>query len=598
MKRIISIFVLACLLFIGCASEKTQETTEATTQEPTVETTVPGTYIEGSAAEQQTDGAVRAYSLNGKKCLWVKSMASDLLLKSAENEGELIVLTGEKRYISAEGVVLLPENATHWKITSMGLAYYSAEERSVIYLDTSLRQIDAVELPAIAVGEPVIDPYNNLIYYTTGMEIRAYDPDTKVSRLIRKFASGKAELIDIYFDGKVVACRAYDENGPESVIYIATDSGKTVGTDQKIISLYTYADNYFAMRQDGTIRQNIIGIKQKEITANDLQLTGQLIPALSLGGIVSHEIAGAGINLNFYSVEDGKRTSAVTIPGVTKLISITSDKTYVWILAEAEEEQVLYRWNIAKSAVEDDSIYTDNVYTEENPDMTGLDECQSRVDALNKKHGIDIRIWKNALNEQGEYVLLPEYQTKAINKCLDELEQVLDLFPENFLYKSVNKRVRICIVRSVSDEVKAVQYWVKDDAFIVLSAGVDIYEGFLRAVGYVVSTNVMGNSSILDSWTSVNPVGFEYGNGADEYLTGVNKAFADKQSMSSITEDRSRLFWYAMKEENSMMFQSEIMQEKLVLLCKGIRDAWNLKRKPDVYPWEQYLHESIAYVKK
>ena len=64
--------------------------------------------------------------------------------------------------------------------------------------------------------------------------------------------------------------------------------------------------------------------------------------------------------------------------------------------------------------------------------------------------------------------------------------------------------------------------------------------------------------------------------------------------MESATIDRSRVFWQAMEPDNSAMFQSETMQNKLNMLCRGIRDAWRLEDKKDVYPWEQYLTEPIA----
>jgi len=52
-----------------------------------------------------------------------------------------------------------------------------------------------------------------------------------------------------------------------------------------------------------------------------------------------------------------------------------------------------------------------------------------------------------------------------------------------------------------------------------------------------------------------------------------------------------------MKPDNGELFKSETMQKKLAMLCKAVRDAWNLEKKSDVYPWEQYLTEAIAYQK-
>ena len=37
------------------------------------------------------------------------------------------------------------------------------------------------------------------------------------------------------------------------------------------------------------------------------------------------------------------------------------------------------------------------------------------------------------------------------------------------------------------------------------------------------------------------------------------------------------------------------MQKKLITLCKGIRDAFGLKKSPENFLWEQYLNTPLAY---
>ena len=119
----------------------------------------------------------------------------------------------------------------------------------------------------------------------------------------------------------------------------------------------------------------------------------------------------------------------------------------------------------------------------------------------------------------------------------------------------------------------------------------------MKGLGYVVDSHVLGNSSKYDYWDALNPEGFVYGTADEAYLSGEQRAFADATSMNSAVEDRSRILYEAMKPDNADMFQSEIMQKKLLLLCQAIRDAWNLQWKKETYPWEQYLTESIAYKK-
>ena len=143
-----------------------------------------------------------------------------------------------------------------------------------------------------------------------------------------------------------------------------------------------------------------------------------------------------------------------------------------------------------------------------------------------------------------------------------------------------------------------VQFYKKTGAYIFLAAGSDVERELIRVMGYVVNSRVVSNTPILDTWTALNPDEFTYGSDNEAFLSGENRAFVDKKAMDSVVEDRSSIFRCAMEAGNEELFASEIMQQKLVLLCKGIRAVWGWKKEPTSFPWEQYLHESMAYVKK
>ena len=79
-----------------------------------------------------------------------------------------------------------------------------------------------------------------------------------------------------------------------------------------------------------------------------------------------------------------------------------------------------------------------------------------------------------------------------------------------------------------------------------------------------------------------------------QYLTDGVRYFADKRSMAFPTEDRARIFYYAMTQGNAELFENEVLQSKLKLVCEGIREAYNLKKYAEVLPWEQYLAEPMT----
>lgn len=592
--------LLIVLLLAGCASGEMPETSDPSTAPTETEATDPGLYIPDSFVEQQTGGAVQVYDLDGKDYSWITPLNDRILLASWDEQTELTLLTGERGRVTASVAIGsdLTLDSSSWQITATGFAFYSEAENAVIYMDSGLSRIGSVSLPKGVNGKALIDPKSDNIYYCLADEIHVLDPDTRISRLIRKHSCADLQLTGIYFNGTVLSCRSTNLNGEERVVYLSSQTGETLSTDRNITALTTWENRYFAVRSDGIVKQQIFGTLDGP--AQNLNTSGDLIAALPANGVVKYTLMEGGLELCFYDFASGQQTAGVTLPGVTEVTSLSVKGNYLLILAYEGITQRIYKWDILKSSVTDETVWVGPLYTDTAPDGVGLQECQKRVDALNKTHGLSIRIWQDAVKDTGGYVLELEYQTEAINKMLDELEPVLALFPENFLYKSVNTRVRICIVRSISDGITCAHYWRNDDFYIILSAGANVFEELLRATGYVISTNVMGNSPILDSWASLNPEGFTYGvpEGFMQYLEGETKAFADADSMQSITEDRSRLFWYAVKVDNAQMFQPPAMQAKLVLLCKGIRDAWRLERKTEVYPWEQYLHESIAYIKR
>ena len=65
-------------------------------------------------------------------------------------------------------------------------------------------------------------------------------------------------------------------------------------------------------------------------------------------------------------------------------------------------------------------------------------------------------------------------------------------------------------------------------------------------------------------------------------------------SMSFPKEDRARIMEYAMMPGNEAYFKSSTMQSKLKTVCKGIREAFGLKKYAEPLPWEQYLKKPLV----
>ena len=599
MKRLILAFCTV-LLLCGCAGNVEPDTGPVTQITTLPETT--GIYAQGSLVEEQTAGAVKMFDLPDANYIWLAGVGEHIFLASEDETGgiTLTVYTGDECTLYASCAA--PESMKkdcRWSATYNGIAYYDAEGNQAVVLDSRLAGEKTYPLPELD-GLPLFSADGGTVYYCKGNQIRAYDLDSGIDRLIRSHACASQTLLYSAFNGKLLCCQLTDDAGKTQVAYVLSETGETVNKDQNLTQLFTLDESYLALRTEGVLQQRIFGTRGEQPAQLRLSQNSSVFSALSAGGAVEYSAEDKTLHLRFYDLSTGMLTGQESLPNVGEPCLMLDHKATksVWFVALDPEtgEQALFRWDPRKSSAEDETVYSTPWYNATSPDKEGLNAVQDRVDALNKAHGIDIRIWSEAVEDPGSLVLEAEHQPDAIAMCLDALEPVLNTYPEKFLYRSVNRWLHISIVRSISGEITGTQYWHDGDAYIVLSVGCDVADVFSKGMGYVVDSHVLGNSPLVDDWDQLNPEGFVYGEALNQQLLeGDTRAFVDEKSMESVIEDRSRIFWQAMKPDNAQVFASSVMQSKLRQLCLGIRDAWRLEKKTDVYQWEQYLTESVAY---
>lgn len=599
MKRTWIVIILLSLLLAGCAGIHDPDTDNTAMTEPVA----VGLYQHESIIELKTGGAVRRYDLPAESYSWISAIGDKLLLaEPGDGATRLTVLNGAQCVpgATAELPIDLSGEDACWQATHSGFAYYDPQNHKVVFLDPQLQPLDEVSMPEDMTGQPMISADGGEIFYCTDGQIRVLETQHKISRLLKSHDCVSQKLVGSYFDGDIIACYIEDLDNRVSIQYLSAENGQTLAADGNIAALYTYGDTYLALRQDGVLWQNIVGNRNE--SPMDLQVQTEMASALELGGAVGYEATDAGVNFALYMLDSGLKTAEVTVAGIGSPRQILADRwsNCIWVLATDAQTgaNILLRWNTKISSAEGEASYIGTLYTTEAPDTDGLAACQSRVDALNKEHGVTIRIWEKAVASSNGYSLQPEHLVPAIDSALDTVEDILDQFPGNFLDNSVRRTIRICIVRSVDSQVQSAYYWYENDPFIVLSAGSDIAEDFLKGVAYVLDEHVQDNSDLYDDWNGLNPDGFTYGDDAtyfDTYLQGDTMAFISKEAMTSATEDRMWIFRQAMLPDNEGIFENDIMQAKLLLMCQAIREAWRLQWKSDTYHWEQYLNESLAY---
>ena len=596
MKRLL-LFLLVALMLSGCTRQPPAQPTEST---PPPTEGVNELYAENSSMEQQTGGAVLTYELPDTY-FGLSSMGANLLVAG---QNGLLVLAGERGEVvaSLDTTDLSPDSVMDTAAT--GMAYYLPDERQVVVRNPMLQSSTQVQMPENMVGEPVISLIKNEIFYSVGNEIRAMNITTGISRLIRQRSTATQMLLSDYFDGSMLRCvYAEGENDSQSE-YISSETGAVLRENANDCTLFTRGNKFIGYWQDGSLLMSVFGTRGEtayRFLGENPQEDGSGQVALpAKNAVVNYKVTDSGLTLDFYDLQSGKRTAQVSLPGEKEPTKIYSSGTYIWILSG----NMLYRWDVAKSPAQDETVYTGPLYTAQQPDTEGLAQCQAMADAMSAQYGVKLLIWQNAVQKTGGYTVTAEHQTQVITAMLEQLQPVLAYFPEKFLQKTVEKGwIRIALVRSIEESADCVQFWEDGDSWILLP--LQSKTSVLEKMSYAIVSHVRGNSRDLDEdrWIPLNPKEFVYtGNNSalekPEYLEGENRAFTDRLAMSYPHEDQSRMLYYAMVADNEEMFRSSVMQAKLLRLCMGIREAYGLQKNTNTFVWEQYLQTSLAYVKK
>jgi hypothetical protein len=282
-----------------------------------------------------------------------------------------------------------------------------------------------------------------------------------------------------------------------------------------------------------------------------------------------------------------------------------AENNCLWLLVgDSAGADALYRWDLKKSASGDETVYSGPRYTAKNPDTEGLAQCAADAAALGQKYGVEITIGDAPAG--CAYALTEEYRVERVREGLTALDTALARYPEGVLPKLASGKLRLILVRQIHGQRNACQYWSGDTACVVVELGDDLTAAVDNGVYHVLDTYLFNHSSILDQWADMNPKGFKYDmNDADyvnrkdeSHLAGEKRSFVDSLSMSYPVEDRAAVFAAAMGTGNQEIFSGDRMQQKLLTLCKAIRDAFKWKKSEENYIWEQYLTESIAYKPK
>ncbi len=622
MRKMIAVLLL-CLLLCGCTEGPAEETTLPPQTQPTEAVEPTGTYEPDSELERATDGAVRSYALNPVDVYHMGIMGDVPVVFSGSETTTLTALAGENLYV--QGTLALAfrlEGIPSTQITEKGLSYVDVNTRELVFLDTFLKEAKRVTLPEELVGDPIVSADRQTVYYFTADSVRALDLETGIKRLVKQISYPVQTMKNLLLGDSIIRCTITDESGKQEDLFLSAQTGETMersGRDLEIASTDAF---WYAGLEEGAVTAMVFGTDeaQSQLWPRDILADCCYQPRHHTAVMIRQ---GEPVELDRYDLSTGARTASVSLRDVSELRFVLSgeNEQYIWFLCQntAQESPRLCRWDTSMSPVEDANRYTEQRYTQKNPNTSALDQCRARAQEIGAHFGVEIRIGTDAVAVQPEnYTLTMECAAPVIDLYLDKLETMLSVYPGEFLPLAAETtdsgKIRICLVRSLQGTPVAgdlgpadgTQFWEDQEAYVVVALGGDFEGSFFHEMCHALETRVYAHSDLYDDWDKLNPDGFAYdfdylANAARDgsaYLEGESRAFIDTYSMSYPKEDRATIMEYAMIAGNEAYFQSEFMQKKLYNLCKGIRQAFDLTKSEEVFLWEQYLETPLAYQPK
>lgn len=625
MKRI-AIMLLLCLLLCGCAPEETMETSDAAIQEETQPVAEPtGSYEADSALESKTRGAVRRYTPRIPDGYAIATVGNNLAVFSGEERTCITLLSGENLYISAQTELdqwLHPEDISV-QVTDRGISYFCGQTEEMVLLDTSLKEVARIALPGEPVGTPVLSADRKRVYYCTPESVRVLELESGISRMLLEISYAGQTVEGLLLEDTVIRCRLTDTDGQDTLLFLSAEDGAVLHETRKDVRVSTWKNRYYAMVPEGAMNALIFGTKgsdeEKMLIPRDITADAWFLESRNAVVTAAREEDGS-VWVDAYDLTSGLRTATVEMEEDLPLYAVPAETAgQVYLLFAGEGGTVICRWDTAAMACDDETVYTSTRYTRESPDTAGLEECRAYAEALGKLYGIRILLGEEATRVQpGEYTLETEYQVPIIRRDLERLSHLLAAYPERFLSAGADNTasgvIRVALVRSITAAPTTgsratdlgAHYWAGEEPYIALAAGGFTEYTLYHELYHGMESKLFADSQIFYEWDNLNPESFRYDyhyrdwsdRTDSEYLEGENRAFIDSFSMTFPMEDRARIMEYAMTSGNEEYFRSETMQKKLYQLCLGIRKAFGLTKSEEVYLWEQYLQEHLAYVPK
>lgn len=618
------LLVLLCLLLCGCSREAPETETEipVITAATVPETEPVSMYDSTHPLEEQHQGALKVYPLTMRKVRGIRAMGDNLLVFSGYGSTTLTMLSGEELSIRAS-ITLdfeLAFDDPSIQIEPRTLSYFDPSKQETVVLNENLKEVSRIDVVDPLSGSPILSSDRNTLYYCTSNAVQAWNLETGIHRTLKELSYDDQQLSGLHLNDTVLQCRIQDGDFVRT-LFLSAETGQLLSQQEGDVLLITQEQRYYASLPVSTMDMLVFGDaagSPQVLYPKDFSAESFFLPQ-NHAVITASILADETTSLNFYDLNTGLHQAELSLDSLQNPKCIAGTQTgfvYILIYDPASDCDTIYRWDVPALSVEssttDTLTYTEAYSTKDVLDYEGLVQCLTYAAELSEKYGIQILVWEDALAVQPwDYSFEAEYLPRILYQELELLNQRLSYFPEGVLEKTVShfSGLKICLVRQITgtaasgslDAATGVQFLEGTDAYVVIAVGKYSEQALYHELFHVMETHILNKSVAFDQWSDLNPSDFEYAYSYDIpqsfsiYAEGEERAFVDTYSMSFPKEDRARIMENAMLPANKALFQSEIMQSKLLKLCEGIRQAYGLRKSQDTFLWEQYLQTSLAY---
>lgn len=610
MARCLGVLLVLALLLCGCAGQSV-ETPASTGSSVGPDLSAPtGLYVPQSAVELNTNGAVRSFRLEDIEYFDCAVVGEELILMHVSEGVGMFTLYGGETLEKIQSVTLganVAPTRAQMQINDQGIGYFDSQAKAVVFLNHDFVEIGRMYLPQEITGGAWLTPDWKSVYFCTEKGIQTMDMQTGISRLLLEQKAFSQEITGGFGNGEFLRYVLEITEGQKETILIDAKTGMAMQKGAYLGDLITQDQQYFLPQVVRGVRQLRFGDEQTHQVFWPAEVTAEPVMLFANNAMMMVETADQQTNLTYYNLENGKHFADVTLEGVTEVWGIRGDgKGGVWLFVrDTENVQWLYHWNCAKSRVMDPEQYSEPLYSLETPNTEGLAQVAQNAKELGNKFGIEILTWQDAVaTAPADQFYTAEHMTQIYDYYLPRLEQALSIFPEG-MFEKVADTLQIALVKEIAGEpawgtlaqTDCVQSWDGDTAVVAVTLTEDFEQNLYHGIYLALETRVLSKSSALYEWYVHNPSDFTYDNDYitnlnrwdTTYITGDSMYFIDLFSMSYAKEDRATIFEYACMPDNAEYFQTNAMQRKLNQICKGIREAYGLKKVDTTFLWEQYL---------